>query len=438
MKKATLVMATVVAFLLSGPVFAARVYPTMPPIKDVLGGTSTIVGDGIKVTGSVFSGEFIGAPVSKPLAVFEEATIASSAISGLAKGVITGGVGLAAYYAADYAFKELIDGVGWVMTDGAVSKPAQAGGTPIVYTPTGSQYEWEGPGISNAPSAYAGCPSTAGTPLLVLSHADPYFGSQTTFICTYRNINDSSEVSTGLVTRSGSSCPANSSYSVSQGGCLSAGTGPVPITAADLGVLDGFVKNKDGTWQRDLTTQLCGGLESCYQALSPTTTLNGPSTVSGTPQTVTTTSPTGTVSTTVKTPTTSITYGPNYYDTTTTTTTTNNNGGGTTTTTDDSTTTFPNIPDILGGANGGLGDINNGIPGTTSHTSPIPYMAWYSFSQSCTEITLVIPVYGAFQTALCPIYAKYIWPILYFFFAVFTWHTCFDIWRKTVLRVRAS
>lgn len=438
MKKAIQVMATLVAFLLSGQLFAARVTPTMPPIKDVFGTstTATIVGDGVKVTGggTLFAPEFFPSPISKSVALGVEATVKSSAIAGLAKNVIKGGV---VGVVASVAFDELLDGLDWVMKDGSVVKASSGG--PVTTNPASGEYGWY---ATIASGNVVSTPDLACSQFLggsIIGSSASLTGPSTG-VCTMSFSDGHKE--TFALNRAGDHCPSGTTLASGTGTCVGSVT-YAPLTDSDLSILDGFVKGKDGVWQRDLTNDLCAGKESCFQALSPTTQLTGPSTVSGTPQTVTTTSPSSgsstgsTTTTSVKTPTATVTYGPNYYDTTTTTTTTTNNGGNTTTTTAD-TTPFPNVPDMLGGANGGFGDLKDGIPGTTSATSPIPYMPWYSFSQQCNEITLVIPVYGAFETALCPIYSKYIWPVLYFIFAVYTWVTCWGIWRNTVLKVRAS
>jgi hypothetical protein len=415
MKKAIQVMATLVAFLLSGQAFAITVYPTMPPIKDVVGGTATKLADGVKFSGNIFAREFIPNPINKALAVLPETTIASTAISGLAKKLVVGGV---AGIAAGYAFDQMINGVGWLIESGSVVKMVN-GADPLTGITFGGNLTdlrcatMTSYGVFNAVSSTG---VSSGATYVVSS--SPY-------------------TSNGYVFASNCS-PYYGSYKTGHIDPATISTTKVPVTVTDTSVLDGFVKNKDGTWQRDLTTQMCGGLESCYQALSPSTVLTGPTTISGSPQTVTTTAPDGSVSTTVKTPSTTVSYGPNWYDYNPVTTTTTTNNGGTTRTTDNAPDTFPNVPDMLGGGNDGLKGIKDGISGTTSSTSPIPYMAWYSFSQQCSEITLTIPVYGPFSTAICPVYATYIWPTLYFFFAVFTWIRCWGIWRDTVLRVRAS
>lgn len=433
MRRVILAIATVFAFTLASSAFAVTVYPSLSAMKEVVGATATIVGDGVKLTANMFPPEFIPAPISSELALVPETTIASAAISGMAKKLVMGGV---AGIAAGYAFDELLKGVDFVMKDGVVSHQSP-GGFPVPTDASSGQYAWNGAGYTQVSSALGACaPSIAGG-TATLTGVDIINDTTATCHYQYQSGGMTHELVSGYVYRSGSSCPANSTYSSTQMACLGTGLA-IPITAADLSVLDGFVKNKDGTWQRDLATQMCGSVESCYKALLPSTVLTGPSTIAGKPQTITTTSPGGTVSTTVKTPTTTVTYGPNWYDYNPVTTTTTTNNGGTTTTTDDAPQTFPNVPDMLGGANGGLGGIKDGIPGTTSSTSPIPYMAWYSFSQQCSEITLVIPVHGPFSTSICPVYATYIWPTLYFFFAVFTWIRCWEIWRNTVLRVRAS
>jgi len=438
MKKAIQVMATLVAFLLSGQAFAIKVYPTMPPIKDVIGGTATIVADGVKVTGStgLFGPEFIPNPINKALALVPETTIASSAISGLAKKVVLGGATLGVTIAAGYAFDEMIKGLGWVMEDGAVVHQSSPGGFPVSTDPSAGQYYYTGSYGGTFSSAQETCMSIAATRGETFTSLTLFDVGVYTCMGTYPGDAPANMGKARLV--GGSSCPSGAVFSPAVGACIGTATTKVPVIESDLSVLDGFVKNKDGTWQRDLAVQMCGSLESCYKALSPSTILTGPTTISGTPQTTTTTAPDGSVSTSVKSPTVTVTYGDNWYDYNPVTTTTTTNNGGTTTTTDDSPETFPNVPDMLGGGNDGLKGIKDGISGTTSSTSPIPYMAWYSFSQQCSEITLTIPVYGPFSTAICPVYATYIWPTLYFFFAVFTWIRCWGIWRDTVLRVRAS
>jgi hypothetical protein len=425
MKKATLVLATAVAFLLSGPVFAARKVVNVPTSTVISGSTSTIAENGvIKVSGSALVGEFIPG-VKNALAIIPKTEIASSAISGLAKNVIKGGL---AGIAVGAALDGLISGVGWIQGEGG---QIQKQGAPIIPTDiVPGDYYWSNSTFGNSNS-----------PAFFESAFAAYWKAPTN--CTYT----STTIYTCTATLSNGATPSNYAQRLGNG-CTSprvlvngsCGT-PGKLTAlspSDYDVLDGFVKGKDGVWQRDLTSELCGSNEDCYNALNPQPSLSGPAKVTGQPQTVTTTAPNGSVSTSVKTPTTTITYGPNYYDYSTTTTTTNNNGGDTTTVTDDTDTSFPVPPDIFGGANDGIGGVRDGIPNTSSSTSPIPYMAWWSFSQSCNEITFVIPIYGSVTTALCPIYKQYIWPVLYFFFAVFTWLTCFEIWRKTVMRVRAS
>jgi hypothetical protein len=322
----------------------------------------------------------------------------------------------------------MINGVGWIIDNGSITKAGSSVSTVIP-----GDYAWNtySGGLVNSPAQVQ---SVFDSIWLVRdgNTSEGCITSTTQVVCTYKLSNGAEPQSVADLV--GFGCTAPRTYVA--GACVTAVS--TALLPSDLSVLDGFVKNKDGTWQRDLATQMCGSLESCYKALLPSTVLTGPPTVSGKPQTVTTTSPSGATTVSVKTPTTTVTYGPNWYDYNPVTTTTTTNNGGTTTTTNDAPQTFPNVPDMLGGANGGLGGINDGLPGTTSTTSPIPYMAWYSFSQQCSEITLVIPVHGPFSTAICPVYATYIWPTLYFFFAVFTWIRCWGIWRDTVLRVRAS
>jgi len=435
MKKATLVSATIVAFLLSGPVYAARKTVTdIPTVQTIFMGPGipTSTGGVLTVPGPSI-GEYIPAPTNKGISIIPKTTVPISKIGTLAKGIARGGI---AGIAIGYAWDEMMDGLDWVMQDGQVVKKTPGGD--LVYEPNGDYFYWQvGTGVKTS-SPYSSCPSTidydAFNKNLPLSGVRVINAESATCMYTRYSPGDTEG---SVSVRRGNQCPAGSSNDPATGTCKTTGA-LAPISNTDLGLLDDFILGKDGVWQRDLTNQLCNGAASCYQALEPSTSLTGPGTVSGVPSTVTTTSPSGSTTVSTQTPTTTITYGPNYYDYNTTTTTTTNNGGQTTTTTDDTDISMPVPPNIFGGANGGLGGIKDGIPTESSSISPLPYMPWWSFSQSCTEVTFVLPVYGDVTTKNCPIYEKYIWPVLYFIFAVFTWLTCWSIWRNTVLHVRAS
>ncbi len=443
MRKATLVMATLVAFLLSGPAFSAKKTINVPTMPSMTGGTATSVGGTLNIFGPAITGEFIPAPTSKGISIVPKAGIPVSKIGGMAKGMMKGG---AAGMAMGYMFDEMMDGLDWVMHDGAMVKKKEGAAVP-----TGQgEYQWfDGYGGYHSNPAEA-CSSYAAKNVVAEFGGRPTRNAVATrlnndvFSCTYEAYqswdNRWATVPTFYVGRIGNGCPSGSVYSPSTGACKSNTPVLVPLDDADWDVLDGFVQGKDGVWQRDLATAMCGTSLACWSSLGPERQLTGPSTVSGVPSTSTTTSPNGSSTTTTKTPTTTITYGDNWYDykTVITTTVTNNGTGETTTTTDDTDYAMPVPPDIFGPANGGIADIRDQIPKETSSISPIPYMPWWSFSQSCEEIDITIPVYGTFRTKNCPIYAQYIWPVLYFFFAVFTWLHCWQVWRGTVLRVRAS
>lgn len=433
MKKAALVMATLVAFLLSGPTYAARKYVDMPSTKTIFGPGSTATSSGgvLKVSGQGLS-EIIPS-TSTALTTIPAALVDVSSIGSLAKTLAKGGaVGIA----GSLLFDEMLHGVDLYFEAGRLVKQQPGAVTNGLVSGENGEFYWSSSGLGRYGSASSACqalgalygfPSPIATVTGGVSVADCRVTSGEN---SWQNLN-------AQITRFGSSCPAGSTYNTVQRGCAAAGT-KVPAVDSDLTLLDGFIKGKDGTWQRDLTNEMCAGSENCFAELTSGTQLSGPATIAGKPTTQTTTSSSGATTTTTTTPTTALTYGNNYYDYTTTTTTTTNNGGDTTTTTDDTDISMPTPPNIFGPANGGLGGILDDIPKTSAVTTPIPYMAWWSFSQSCSEITFVIPIYGAVTTKICPIYEQYIWPVLYFFFAVFTWLHCFQIWRGTVMRVRAS
>lgn len=444
MKKATLVLATLVAFLLSGPVFAARkVVTDMPTTSGILNNSSSsgILNGSLDVLGKALEGEYIPA-AGKDLAAIPKASIPTANIAGLAKGMLKGNL---ASLAGSLALDELLKGLGWVMGEGGViTKPGTAGSE---VPTTSGQYQWGG-ATDFFTSADEACTDMA-TYMAKNSGSATVTGHNVTLtsdrsaLCSWdlSFSNGSTGSDSHSISRIGNGCPSNSSYSSTALACVSGGSSPAPITDTDLAVLDSYLPAQSSDFQTNLLKTMCGTADSCYKALNPTTALTGPATIVGDPITTTTTNSAGQSLTTTSTTTTNITYGSNYYDYTTakTTTTTNNSTGETSTsTTDNADAAMPTVPDLFGSGNDGLKGINDSIPGTTATTSPIPYMAWYSFSQSCSEITLVIPVYGPFQTAICPVYQKYIWPTLYFFFAVFTWLHCWQVWRGTVMRVRAS
>lgn len=426
-------MATLVAFLLSGGAYAARKTVTGSSAGTIFqqGTGATVSGSTLNIFGPVITGEYLPAPTSKALALASELSVSTASIGSLAKNAVKGGLAGVAITGATAA---LLAGLDWVMGDGAVVKKTDGALAPVDTSGNSVYWHdyWRGVNGATPRDACQAAITDSGYEATIYSVT---MTSDTSYTCDlYLNGSEWREI-TG--TKVGATCPSGTTYSGALYGCASA-SGTAPLTDADFTSLDGFLQTQDGTFQQDLTNQLCNGQESCYQALNPTTQLSGPTTVTGTPTTVTTTSSSGSVSTSTKTPTTTITYGSNYYDYSTTTTTTISNGGDTTTTTDDTDTSLPAVPDLLGAGNDGISGIRDGIPTTTSTVSPLPYMPWYSFSQSCTEVTFTLPYYGPVTTDNCPICQKYIWPTLYFIFAVFTWITCWNIWRSTVLRVRAS
>lgn len=377
-------------------------------------GGSTVLDSGVlKVSGSALVGEYLPA-TSTALAIVPEASVAASSVGALAKSALRGGlVGVA----IGVATNELIKGLDWVMTDGVISKKSSSSSDPLATTAvTDDNFSTR---CTYVASVGSGVYYSNGFTYVVASA--PYTSNGFTYI---------------------GNCADEAGLYVSDYPAIVPTTtaATTPLTDSDFNQIAPYVESQPAAYQRDLTNELCNGSDTCYKALDPSTVLTGPATVVGTPTSVTTTSSTGLSTTTTTTPTTSLTYGPNSYTYTTnnTVTTTNNTTGETSTTTSTQDTALPAVPDIFGGGNDDIGKIRDGIPGTTSTTSPIPYMAWWSFTQSCSEITFVIPIYGPVTTQLCPIYKQYIWPCLYFFFAVFTWLHCWSIWRNTVLRVRAS
>lgn len=467
MRKAIIVLATTVAFLLSGVAFAAtRKNVNVPDTATILKGNGeTLLSDGIlSSVGSVIEGEYIEAGgKSTSLAVRPKALISTANITSAIKSGLKSNAGSLAITGT---IAGLLAGVDWVMTDGVLMKKTQGGGGLVATDPSAGQYSWTltqrgSTQLSGQNSATGACSAflatsrfTSNPDIIGVRQTNSRFVSDTQYTCAYETQSKSTyswNADSATVTRYGSSCPANSSYDSTSGGCLSTASSSSPVTDADIdsNVLDGFVRTQDGTWQRQAAKDVCDNSPnpaSCYKAMAPTTSLTGPGTIQ-LPSTTTTsgsntTNPDGTTSstgttTTTQTPSISITYGDTYYDYTTNNTTTTTNPDGTTTTTTETSDAPPDVPDALAGINDPLGGIPDEIKNQGSSGSSLPYHSWFNMGGSCKEHSFELPVIGTLTTNYCPIHEQYVRPFLYFIFALWTWHTCWSIWRENVTRVRA-
>lgn len=455
MRKAIIVLATTVAFLLSGVAFAAtRKNVNVPDTASILKGNGpTLLNDGIlSSVGSVIEGEYIPAGgKTTAISVRPKAVIPISSIGAAIKnGLRANAAGIAVTATVGAA----VSAVGWVMQDGVLMKKttdSSGSPTPVSTNPDAGEYYWQAISLPNISKNKYSSPQLAC--MDAASHgywaSGTYVGIEqsypTQFTCTVR-LPDG--LSRSEIVGYGSSCPSGSNYSPSTGSCL-ADSKSVPVTDADFDVLDGFVRTQDGAWQRQAAQDVCDNSSnpsSCYKALSPSTSLTGPDTIQLPSTTSTsgsiTTNPDGTTSstgtiTTTQTPSISITYGDTYYDYTTNNTTTTTNPDGTTTTTTETSDAPPDVPDALAGINDPLGGIPDEIKNQGSSGASLPYHSWFNMGGSCKEHSFELPVIGTLTTNYCPIHEKYVRPFLYFMFAFWTWHSCFAIWRENVKAVRA-
>jgi hypothetical protein len=260
--------------------------------------------------------------------------------------------------------------------------------------------------------------------------------------------------STVPVGRSGSACQSGS-WNGFYGGCY----GPdqlAPIGDTDWNALEGFMSTLPNTdWYQDLIKASCEGSlnpDGCYDSLVDNPFVIGPATQTGKSSSTTTntTNPDGTTSTTTttSTPSYSYTYGDTYYDYDTTVTTTTNNNGQVTTTVQTDTQEGEPEEDPTEDQEDDLAppDLNdpyqpvvtkyNSIAGDVTASAPVDasvnYSPWYSFGGSCTEIQAELPIYGNWSTNYCPLVNDWVRPILSFLLILFTWHTCYDMWREAL------
>lgn len=233
-------------------------------------------------------------------------------------------------------------------------------------------------------------------------------------------------------------------------------TATVPFGDSDYVSLEGVLASMaNNPWLQDLIKASCEGSlnpDGCYDSLVDNPFVIGPAFQTGTPKSTTTntTNPDGTTSTTTttSTPSYSYTYGDTYYDYDTTVTTTTNNNGQVTTTVQTDTQEGEPEEDPTEDQEDDLAppDLNdpyqpvvtkyNSIAGDVTASAPVDasvnYSPWYSFGGSCTEIQAELPIYGNWSTNYCPLVYDWVRPILSFLLILFTWHTCYDMWREAL------
>lgn len=457
MRKATLVLATSVAFLVSGAAFAATGTRTATPTSasDLFkGGTITDASGNLRVESKPISGVYIpaGASASTEVAVPVKtaAKVVKSAVGTAVKAAVRAN---AAAAVASAAINAAVDAAGWVIDQS---------GQPVKKNPNGGEasctspdcYYWESDRA--APTSQGTVILRGSNPSSLCSSINWEYGyqqngmsyeSQTVFRCNAKRPEDGY---TSFVTlrRNGSTCGPGGTYQAGSGICTVAGTSA--LTEQDYNDLGDWVQQQDGTYVRQVAIDSCSLAampEACFETLIQDKTITGPALVTGTPSTsttiTTTTKPDGTTeygtSTTTTTPAATVTYNNKTtnnitYNTYNKTSTTNPDGSTTETTSDEGAP--PNVPDLTSTAFGPLDGLPADIIDTGAKGSSLPFFSWFSMGGQCKEHTFQLPVVGALTTSYCPIHEAYVRPFLYFMFSVWTFIYCFQIWRESTVRVR--
>jgi hypothetical protein len=263
--------------------------------KQVSSGTASL-GDSVLTMNTAIEGEFIPAPTKNvPVrGILGGTEFGLNTIIPKAKNLVRGGlVGIA----AGYAFDKMLDGLGWVMTDGAVAKKSQPTVPPDISP--GDAY-WQG---SNG-AHYADATGYQAFFVGYWGNGSCSYTSDRFMACQAKL--DNGATPEGYVELVGGTCTPPRFMGTH--GCVLPPTSPTtPLTDSDLDFMDAWIANQNSDFVKNLLRQSCEGSnnpEGCYQSLRKRQLdLKGPSTVDAGSTTTTTTHPNadGTTSTTVTT-----------------------------------------------------------------------------------------------------------------------------------------
>lgn len=443
MRKATLVLATSVAFLLfavPNSYAGIKKKVQLPAAQSVANGSGVPVksGSSLSIPGDLQQ-EYIPADNfsrSTPFKVLPTIDFSIPRTIEHSKGFLKNN---AASIVVGGVIAGMIAGLDWVMSpeNTSIQKKQKVPVLPVDQ----NSYYWKTAGYNHqgaTPKAAAEASRAANGWLSVVS-CDPH--TATRWVCTIATNTGSFNIE---VHRQGINCPPNSTYDLYLGVCTSEQY--APILESDYDLIDAYVNAQNSDWLRGLLRESCNGSlapDRCFEDLKDNTTLSGPSTVSGPSTLTTTTGPNGVTSKENKTDF-KITYGSDYFIYAPTTTTTTINPDGTTEVETeepaeeepseeeiDATIGDPYAPvvDKYNDIAGGLGDLEGNM-------SFINYGPWYSFGGACSPITLNLPVMGVYTIDHCPYVIDWIRPTLGFLFAVWTWLHCFALWRETLQNAR--
>lgn len=280
-------------------------------------------------------------PTKTPVTVKPKVRVPIGGIGGKLKNLVKNNP---ARIALGVATMAAVEGVGWVMEDGAVVK--QQLGDPLFVQST-TPYYWK---IFSPPYAEYKTPREACDAYSAYNNSPMTLTQVSASRFTCKKVSNPS-FGTNIDLQGSVTCPSGSNYDSAKGACYSPNViGTAPVTDADLPALDPYLEGQGAEWLKGLLREVCEGSnnpQACFDDLQKQSppSIGGPSSVTG-PSSTTTgtyTRPDGTTGTTSSTTNTrfDITYGDQHYDYSTTTTTTNTKDGQQTS---EETTTDAGVP----------------------------------------------------------------------------------------------
>lgn len=418
MRKAALVLATSVAFLLSADVFAARKDVAHPPFSDSFSsGTASNNGNFLDVSSAVpgVTVDTTRGALSVPLR--SVSSIPNSSITSLVKDTLKA---TPAAVATTLAFAALLEAVDWLVEDGQVFDVSGSSSYYLQASPSIFYSDFD-TACSVLSSAWKNSSSYFNYRIIPADNIDFRFYCAANYVVSQNNI-----------FYFGSIYKRNSSVRV-------------PVTNAEIdnsAIFNDAIANLAPSLKKDAIRDSCtvkAQPKNCYDSLPSRRRFDGPDSIdlpdidlSSTE--ITLNGDTNTSNTTQSSEV-SFQYDDNSieWNETITNNTTNSNGSSKT---DTEKVTVPTLPPL---AIDPWTSVPDDITGTSGGLSFLPYSPTFSMGGGgCSEWTFLLPVVGNLTTNYCPIHEQYVRPTLAFFFYLWTVLHIFHIARDTVTIVRAK
>lgn len=271
----------VAAFLLCANVVSAAMYTktvTPAPSATVMSsGTPNLASNILEV--GMSGVEFIPSSASESRAVANISKGLRIPTSGIISSLKTGLKANIPGLLTSAAVTGIVAGVDWIQGEGGQIQKPVAGG-PVSTNPSNGEYYWNSwlAPNNNFPSADAACQQFAASGFVVTTEID---STGTGATCVSTRLSDGFVDRGASVSRNGTHCPTGTTLS-SQGSCTGSVT-YAPLSDSDYDVLDGFIKDQNGVWQRGLADEVCknaSNYEGCIVGMGATPYVTGPSVVS--------------------------------------------------------------------------------------------------------------------------------------------------------------